>query len=63
MSFQNNDVPDVITAKEVASILKIGKAKAYELMRSNEIESFRVGERAIRTTRQALIKYLNEKVS
>ncbi|MGI5882003.1 MAG: helix-turn-helix domain-containing protein [Dethiobacteria bacterium] len=49
---------EIITGPEVAAFLRIGRVKAYELMKTGEIPSFRVGKRSIRTTRQALVNYI-----
>ncbi len=62
MKIRNNNSSEIITASEVAEELKVGKVKAYELMKNNEISSFRVGTRNIRTTRQALECYIQQKI-
>lgn len=49
---------EVLTAREVAEILKIGPVKAYELLKTKEIASIRVGKRNVRTTRGALMDYI-----
>jgi len=48
----------VLTAQEVSQILKIGRVKAYELLKTGEIQSFRIGKRNIRCTKRSLINYL-----
>ncbi|MGI6364430.1 MAG: helix-turn-helix domain-containing protein [Bacillota bacterium] len=50
------------TAGEVAEVLRIGKVKAYEIMKTGELASFRVGQRNIRTTRQALENYIQSQL-
>ena len=42
---------------DVMDILKIGKTAAYKLIRSGELESFRIG-RSIRVTEEALNSYI-----
>ena len=49
---------EIITAKEVAQTLKIGYVKAYELLKTGEIWSLKVGKRNIRTTKKALLEYI-----
>lgn len=59
---KTTDVSEIITAKEVSQILRIGRVKTYELMKSGEIQSFRVGERGVRTTRQMLENYIQQQL-
>ncbi len=42
---------------DVMDILKIGKTATYKLIRSGELESFRIG-RSIRVTEEALNSYI-----
>lgn len=35
---------DIITAEELSIILKIGKNRSYELLRTGEIKGFRLGK-------------------
>lgn len=56
----NMTLPEVLTAPDVAKILKIGRVKAYELLKTGEINSFRVGKRGIRTTLQAVLNYIQK---
>ena len=51
------NLPEILRAKEVADYLDISIGKAYELMRTNKIKSFRVG-RCLRTTKNALIDFI-----
>ncbi len=55
-------LPDILRARDVAKFLSIGIGKAYEIMRSNQIRSFRVG-RCLRTTKKALREYVDGKVA
>lgn len=49
---------EILTAEDVAETLKIGLVKAYELLKTGEIHAIRVGRRNIRTTRKALLEYI-----
>ena len=55
--------PPILTAKQVSEILGVGRVKAYEIMKKNELKSFKVGTRNIRTTKQLLIDYINNKTN
>ncbi|MBQ8359190.1 MAG: helix-turn-helix domain-containing protein [Oscillospiraceae bacterium] len=52
-----SDIPLIMTVEDLMPILLIGRNTAYELVRSGEIKSIRVG-RQIRITRDALIEFL-----
>ena len=52
-----DDIPLVMTVENLMPILLVGRNTAYELVRSGEIKSIRVG-RQIRITRDALIEFL-----
>lgn len=51
------DVPLVLTVKDLLQILSISHNTAYALVRSGQIRSIRIG-RAHRITRDALAEYL-----
>lgn len=51
------DVPLVLTVKDLSQILSISHNTAYALVRSGQIRSIRIG-RAYRITREALTEYL-----
>ena len=53
------DIPLIMTVEDLMPILLIGRNTAYELVRSGEIKSIRVG-RQIRITRDALIEFLED---
>ncbi len=53
-----SEYPPILVAEQVAEILQVGRVKAYTLLRTNEIQSFRVGDRNIRTTKEAVIGYI-----
>lgn len=51
------DYTDVLTFKELKSILKVGKNKCYELLNQNVIPSLRIGN-AYRIPKTNVIKFL-----
>ena len=55
LSFDN--IPLIMTVEDLMHILHVGRNTAYELVRSGEIKSIRVG-RQIRITRDALTAFL-----
>ena len=52
-----DDIPLIMTVEDLMPILLIGRNTAYDLIRSGEIQSIRVG-RQIRISRDALIAFL-----
>lgn len=50
---------DVITVKELSTILRIGINGAYDFVRTGAIQSIRVG-RQYRIPRQAILDYLGQ---
>lgn len=54
-----NCLPEMLSAKEVAEILKIGYVKALELMKYGTIPSIKLGN-TYRTSREALNNWINE---
>ena len=52
-----DDIPLIMTVEDLMPILLIGRNTAYDLVRSGEIQSIRVG-RQIRISRDALIAFL-----
>ena len=53
-------LPIILTVPELASILRIGKNTAYELVRSNQIRAIRTTTHSIRVPREALIEYIGK---
>lgn len=51
--------PEVLTLKEVASILRIGRNAAYEMAHRGEISVIRIG-RNIRVSRGALQRWIDQ---
>lgn len=55
--------PDrLLTGQEVADLLNISKAKAYQLMKTGEIATVRLG-RAVRVRRQDLDEFLQNRLA
>lgn len=55
------DAADLMTVPEAANALRIGKNRAYALVREGEIPSVRIGH-SVRIPRVSLEAYLREKV-
>ena len=53
-----NELPLALTVTEAGQVLRIGRNVAYDLVRSGQLRSVRVG-RNIRIPRDALAEYLN----
>lgn len=53
---------DVVTVEELAKMLNIGRNTAYELVRSEEVASLKIG-RQIRISKQAVLDYINNNKS
>ena len=51
------DQPEVLTVLEVAKILRIGKNKAYALIKSGELSSVKIGKKVI-VPKICLIRFL-----
>lgn len=52
------ELPLVLRVEDLMFVLDIGRNTAYELVRSGQIESIRVG-RQLRITKQALVAFMN----
>ena len=57
MNININDLPAILTVDEMASVLRIGRNSAYELIRSRKIQSIMIG-RCIRIPRSALEDFI-----
>lgn len=55
---QFTDYPDIVTPKEIASMLHIGICSVYDLLKEGEIRSKQIGKKYI-IPKQAVIEYLN----
>ena len=54
-----HDLPMTLRVEELMPILGIGRNTAYELIRSGQIQSIRIG-RQIRIPRDALLEFLRK---
>lgn len=52
-----HDLPLALTVKEASSVLRVGTAATYNLIRSGQLKSLRIGH-SIRVPRHALEDYL-----
>ena len=52
-----DNIPLIMTIDDLMSILMIGRNTAYQLIRSEQIKSIRIG-RQIRISRDALVAFL-----
>lgn len=52
-----DQIPLVLRVEDIAAILNIGRSAAYELLRSNQIASIRIG-RVFRVPKHCLLEYL-----
>jgi excisionase family DNA binding protein len=59
MDIQHNNLPQILTAREVANVLKISRAFAYQLMRTQQIRTVNIG-RAVRVLREDLADFINK---
>ena len=57
-----NDLPMVLSVRQLKSILGIGKNSAYDLVKSGKIRSIHIGKN-IRIPRSALLAYLDQTTS
>lgn len=48
---------DIVTVKELAEMLCIGRNTAYELVRANIVPNVKIG-RQVRITKEAVIEYI-----
>ncbi|MFM9329402.1 helix-turn-helix domain-containing protein [Paenibacillus mesotrionivorans] len=55
------DYDDVITISDMMEILAIGRNKAYDLLRSGQIKSFKIGK-AYRIPKTCIEEYVLSKV-
>ncbi len=55
--------PDLIKVSELARCLSISRSLAYQLIRSGEIPSCRLTDKAIRVSRLALAAWLAERAA
>lgn len=54
-----DNLPVVLSVQQLADVLQIGRNSAYDLVKSGQIRSIRIG-RTIRIPQSALFDYLNQ---
>lgn len=59
VSITSDNLPVVLSVQQLAAVLQIGRNSAYELVKSGQIRSIRIG-RTIRIPQAALFDYLNQ---
>ena len=55
--YKRDEIPPVLDVPSLAIFLGVGRNTAYDLVRSNQIKSLRIG-RKIRIPRHAVLSYL-----
>ncbi len=55
-----NNLPTMLNADTVASVLGISKGKAYELLRSSEFPTLRIGKRMM-VSKEQFENWINKK--
>lgn len=53
-----DNIPLALTVEQTAQVLQLGKSLVYEMVRSGQLRSLRVG-RKIRIPRSALLEFLD----
>ena len=51
----------LLTVRETARILSLGRDRVYELVNRGDLPSVRLGERTIRIPRHALLKWVEDR--
>ena len=57
MNLNFEDLPLLLTVEEMASVLRIGRNAAYQLVKDGNLQSIRIG-RCIRIPRAALLQFI-----
>lgn len=56
-----NEMPSLLTVKEVAKVLRIGRNAAYDLVYKNNFPVLRLGPKKIRVPKKELLRWIHEK--
>lgn len=59
ISIPSENLPVVLSVQQLAEVLQIGRNSAYDLVKSGQIRSIRIG-RTIRIPQAALLEYLGK---
>ena len=54
-----NDLPLTLTVEEAGKVLRVGRNTAYELVRSGQLRSIKIG-RQLRIPKGELVRFLKE---
>lgn len=54
-----NEYPEIMSITDLRSALHIGRTKAYEMVRTGQIQSIRVGS-AVRIPKNSLLDYVKQ---
>ena len=57
-SITSENLPVVLSVQQLAEVLQIGRNSTYDLVKSGQIRSIRIGK-TIRIPQAALLEYLN----
>lgn len=57
-----DDIPVLLSIEDLQDILNIGRTKAYELIRSGQLRSIRIG-RLVRIAKSDLLEFLEDQAS
>lgn len=55
-----NDLPMVLTVEDLRSALSVSRNTAYQLIRSGQIRSIKIGSKGIRIPREAIVEFLSK---
>ena len=55
--YSETEIPPILTVSQVAKFLSISRNKAYQLARSDQLHTLKIGN-SIRVPRHALLRYL-----
>lgn len=59
ISIPSENLPVVLSVQQLAEVLQIGRNSAYDLVKSGQIRSIRIGK-TIRIPQAALLEYLGK---
>jgi excisionase family DNA binding protein len=57
-NFYIENLPALLTVREVCQVLRVRKSKCYEIMRSGQLEYIQLGPRSRRVSAAALLRFL-----
>ena len=54
------NMPALLTVREVCQVLRVQRSKCYEIMRSGQLEYIQLGPRSRRVAAVALLRFIEE---